>query len=244
MPPKVSIINLTLERYKAAVDGLKRSIERIEYPNVEWLVWDNGSEDRRVPELVKSLGPDFFHAHHENIGVAKAKNQLFLRATGDYLMSIDPDIVYPELWVTKLMNAAEAIPNTGLAGYYPGVGPGDLTDAVINGIDVRLRRRAIYGGYFFPREVQEEIGYIYEGYGLYAHTTADFGIRVSLTGRLIYYLEDSKHLERARYGEPKSYTEMKRRTKKRYAKHKLHRYNGLKRGKVDPYVPPPEKMAL
>jgi GT2 family glycosyltransferase len=240
---RVSIINLTLDRYSVTRQCLTETMDRIEYPNVEWLAWDNGSSDDRVKGLLREMEPDYLRLYPENIGICRAKNQLLIRATGDYLVSIDPDIIYPERWVTRLVEAAEAIPDTGLSGYYPGVGGDPDPPTMINGVRIRPKNLVTFGGYFFPRALLEEIGYLYEGYGLYAHEERDLGVRVRTTGRRVYYMAGARSYHKGHRGrEPEWYTNMKLEQRKKHVGRKGWRIRGINMGEISPYVPPPEEI--
>jgi len=245
---KVSIINLTYAQNDAVADtyerGLAKSIRKIEYPDVEWLAWDNGSESSRVVPLLEDLNPALLVAHDENIGVARAKNQLFMRASGDLIMSIDPDIVYPDKWVTRLVECHQAIPSTGLAGYYPQVGPGTSSKMKIAGQKVMARPwgEGVYGGYMFRRDLLYTIGYLYEGYGLYGHTARDFAIRTWRTGRVCYYVGESRHLGHP--GREGDYRAWKKKRRTQYTDHRRCRYSGLMSGTLPLYVKAPDRMEI
>lgn len=242
MQPKVSIINLTLDRYEVTRECLPVTMERADYSNIEWLVWDNGSEDQRVLQLLRDMSPDYLQEYPENIGICRAKNQLLIRATGDYLCTIDPDIIYPESWVANLVKAAEAIPDTGLSGYWPGI-PEPLEPPIeINGVTIHPKGLVPFGGYFFPRAVLDEVGYLYEGYGLYAHEEADYGTRVRVTGRRVYYLPGRSYHKGHKSREESWYTRMKLESRKKHLAHKEWRIRQIRCGELDHYVPPPEKL--
>src|SRR5919109_434383 len=79
------VLESCLESLRGARDGLE----------VEVFVVDNASRDGSA-ELVGERFPEaVLIANRENVGFGRANNQAFARATGRYLLVLNPDTVVP-----------------------------------------------------------------------------------------------------------------------------------------------------
>ena len=149
--------------------------------------WDNGSSDG-VSEYVASLAR-YTYPHLENIGYAKAVNQLMMQAYDDgaeYILVLDPDIrVKTPGWVRRMVEVASQIPNTGVAGLYCEVfGLHPLQN--VNGVDVHLGNP--FGPKMWHRSAIDQIGWLCEEYGLYGLEDNDWICRLECAGRVNYYV--------------------------------------------------------
>lgn len=91
---------------------IRRTMESVlsqTYPNIEFLVVDDGSRDRSL-EIIRSL--QFVHPrgndiriieHNENRGVSETRNHIIDEARGDYLYFVDSDDVIAENTISLLM---------------------------------------------------------------------------------------------------------------------------------------------
>ena len=65
---------------------------------LEIIVLDNGSHDDRLLKYLESLEENFTKVNvvfsNENLGIAKGRKQLYDLASGDYIVSIDSDVVF------------------------------------------------------------------------------------------------------------------------------------------------------
>lgn len=83
---------------------------------VEVIVWNNGSQDgtRELLDQVAARDPRVVPLHHErNIGVNGYK-RAFDRATGDYLLELDDDVLwFPPRFLEQLVLALKKVPRLG-----------------------------------------------------------------------------------------------------------------------------------
>lgn len=100
--PLVSIVTPTYNQ----ADYLAETIESVlaqDYPNIEYIVLDDGSTDG-TPEILKRYDGRIRHERHENIGQANTLNKGWAMARGTYIgyLSSD-DLLYPSA-VRKLVD--------------------------------------------------------------------------------------------------------------------------------------------
>lgn len=87
--PLVTIITPTYNR----ADYLQETIESVlkqDYPNVEYLVLDDGSKDNTV-ELLQKYNGKLFWESHENMGEVRTVNKGFAMAKGKYIAVVNSD---------------------------------------------------------------------------------------------------------------------------------------------------------
>jgi GT2 family glycosyltransferase len=105
---KVSIILLTFN----SSDYLKsciKSLKRISYKNTEIIVIDNASTDNSLDISKKLLGKagTKFILNKVNFGYAKAINIAVAKASGKYVLILNPDTVVTSNFLEPLVEAAE-----------------------------------------------------------------------------------------------------------------------------------------
>lgn len=113
---KVSVVMLTMNR----LDDTKKSIEAL-FENMpiqfEFIILDNGS-DIEMRRYLKDISQEYSNIkvifEKNNIGCAGGRKKLFNLASGDYIFSIDNDIIITKFTIENLIKTLEA--NSSLAG--------------------------------------------------------------------------------------------------------------------------------
>jgi len=115
MKVSVIIVNYNVKYFlEVCLHSTLRALEGIEG---EIFVVDNNSQDGSA-ELVKQRFPSVhFIANKDNRGFAKANNQAFALAKGEYILFLNPDTVLPEDFFRKTLFYMDAHPEAG------GIGP-------------------------------------------------------------------------------------------------------------------------
>lgn len=180
----VSVLLCTIDRFDMMRECVGRAVETAGAP-FELLTVDNGSVDLRVPEYTAALNPVFHRVNPMNMGYARMMNQMMLRANGEYICVIDNDLLMPEDWLRKLVDAARALPGGGISGYHC-VGPcGDIE--VHNGVSIRVQE-ALHGCKFFHRRMLSRVGFYSEAFHPYGHEDVEYNQRSLMAGYFNYYL--------------------------------------------------------
>jgi len=90
------------------------SLERQDYAPVEVIVVDNASTDG-TRDLLAQAGQRFRVFYNEtNAGFAAAQNRAIRQAAGEWLLSLNPDVVLSPEFIATLMTASEADPGVGM----------------------------------------------------------------------------------------------------------------------------------
>lgn len=86
---------------------------------VDITVVDNGSSDDSLEILNRQLGSDsrvYVITNNKNVGFAQANNRGLMRASGDYLVVLNPDCLVEPDTFERVIQAMEQSPRAGMAG--------------------------------------------------------------------------------------------------------------------------------
>ena len=111
---KVSIIivNYKGERF---LETLFATLKMTKYPNYEIIFVDNASPDRSV-EIVKKYKYVKLYQLKQNLGFTGGNNYGIKKATGDYVLLLNNDVIMQPDWLDKLVDALEADKDAMIAG--------------------------------------------------------------------------------------------------------------------------------
>jgi len=144
----------------------------------------------------------------DRIGISAALNE-GIDKTREYdaVAFCGNDIEMPDNWLLKAVEHLEAIPNTGMCGIYC-VETLPPTET-INGISIHPNW-ATFGNVVIPRKAIDTIGYFNTKFDPYGMQDSDYGLRLTRTGFINYYMRDcqSRHLGHD-IGEQSEYRKMK-----------------------------------
>jgi GT2 family glycosyltransferase len=114
--PKVSIILLNLNNYGDTRDCLN-SLQKVQYPNFEVVVVDNGSSDDSCVRLQTEFPGVGLIASKENLGFAGGNNlgiESALRRGADYVLLLNNDTFVDLGFLRNLVQVAETDPQIGI----------------------------------------------------------------------------------------------------------------------------------
>ncbi len=192
---KISVIIVSWN----VLDSLKRclaSLKATGYPHLEIIVIDNASTD----------GSDKLATikNSENIGFPKAVNMGLKKATGEYLVLLNPDTILPKDFFTKSLEFLKSHPDAGLVGpQFENQASIYNEPSVLNAIrEYWLGQKDTYEKYLlpavttvdcvtfacviFPRSTLERIGFLTEKVFMY-YEDLDYCRRVRAAGLKVYY---------------------------------------------------------
>lgn len=122
MEPKVFIILLNWNGWKDTIECLK-SLKRIDYPNYQIVLVDNGSTDESVFQLKNFCSEHnedlIFLENQNNLGFAEGNNvgiKHALENQADYVLLLNNDTTVELDFLTQLIKAAESDRKIGMLG--------------------------------------------------------------------------------------------------------------------------------
>lgn len=192
----ISILTLVWDRFQVTTETVNRNFDAAQaFEEMEWLVADQGSKDRKVIDFVARHHLTKYHRlNKRNEGISKAFNQLYLRSKGDIIMLMGSDIVMPRGWLKEMVGYVRGVPNSGIIGMsWGGVQIPDLTkseDGIVGHWLTPVLDR-VFGAMMFRRQVVEEIGFFNEGFpGPYGCEDSEFNARVNKAGYRSLYVPE------------------------------------------------------
>lgn len=211
----VSVLLNTIDRYDMTVRCIGPALRIAGYP-FELLWCDNGSEDKRVLDYMRSLNPVFTCLNDRNEGCAQMHNQMMLQARGDWFCLLDNDIeITRKDWLRDLVETYEAVPNSGMAGIHSDLlcpeqhAPVEVAGKVIHPA-LPPKEDAVFGTRLFGRTVVKKVGYFSEEYGPYGLVDNEYNTRVHHSGFVNYYIDGPSCLHIGMdVGENSAYRRMK-----------------------------------
>lgn len=202
----VSVCVVTMDRFELLQSCVGENLSIAGYP-FELLCVDNGSKDYRVREYIADLLPVYHRLNPDNQGYAPMLNQMMLRANGNYICIMDPDLQLPGAWLRKLVEANKAIPESGVSGFHC---VGELSPRTnLYHRDIHIQRE-VFGVKFFHKKLLETVGYFCEEFTPYGCEDADLYVRIQRIGGMKnYYLTEKAVHVGDDCGEKNEYREMK-----------------------------------
>jgi len=194
-PVKYSIIILTCNDYPNLVkmynENLKRYLSDI---NNEIIMVDNGSTDETPAWLSGNNFPRQLHVLRfpNNIGNALAFSMAYRLTRGEYIFSLDSDIIIEGDWVHDAINILSKIHEIGFLGWEWGLKSGTQKNVEINGTLVRKTSGMAFGSKAFRRDLIEKIGYYDLHFNPYGLGDSDLGLRAMKAGYFNAYVPYKK----------------------------------------------------
>lgn len=155
--------------------------------NVILLNYERKEHTQRVKNVnFANAGFHFDFIEVEMKGISAAINYGISRSYQyDAIVTMANDILMPENWLQRMVEAALTIPNTGMCGIHCVEGLGERT--YIDGIPIH-KADAVFGNVLIPMKAIETIGKFNEVYDPYGMQDRDYSFRLQQTGHLNYYL--------------------------------------------------------
>jgi GT2 family glycosyltransferase len=144
--------------------------------------------------------------NESNYGVAGGRNSGLLVANGDYLMTIDDDILVPDNYDGYVIEACDKISNIGIVGI--SVEKKNYGIQEIDGINVRIKKGNLGGACLcMPRKVFDKVGYFSPDF-VYGGEDCDMYIRLRIINLIsVYVLPKALHIDK---NENKQYKAIKK----------------------------------
>jgi GT2 family glycosyltransferase len=83
------------------------------YPSLEVIVIDNASTDGTVDILEQFADRCRIHYNDENVGFAAAQNQAILLSSGEWVLTLNPDVLLLTNFIKELVDAGQIDPKVG-----------------------------------------------------------------------------------------------------------------------------------
>jgi len=187
----MSIIVLNWNRLHYTKQTVECIIKKTTIPH-ELIFVDNGSVDG-TREYLKDMEHKtnaekvIYVFNDKNLGVAGGRNSGLVHASGDYLVTIDDDIIVPDKWDVLMADACDKIPKLGITGV--NVEPFKFPMQVINGVQVRPKEGNLGGACLcLPRRIFKRVGY-YNYFSTYGHEDAAMYYRLKSLGLMSAYIK-------------------------------------------------------
>lgn len=135
-----------------------------------------------------NAGYPFDHVVIDMKGVSAALNAGIRQSLHyDAVVTMANDILMPDGWLSAMVQAAEAIPNTGMAGVHTveAFPPSEI----INGVRVHPNYTA-FGNVLIPISAIRKVGFFNLDFDPYSMNDADYALRLNETGHINYYVND------------------------------------------------------
>jgi GT2 family glycosyltransferase len=118
--PLVSVVILNYNR-KEVLRKCLHSALQLDYPALEWIVIDNASTDGSAEMVSTEFGEQVLLVRREVNSVTAARNQGFALARGEYILSLDNDILLSDQEViSKALALLATYPQVGLLSFKVG----------------------------------------------------------------------------------------------------------------------------
>src|SRR5580692_11790555 len=109
------LVSVTLVTYNSG-RFIKRCLESVleqKYPNLEVIIVDNASTDGTVDLLEQFSDTCQIHYNDENIGFAAAQNQAIGLSSGEWVLTLNPDVLLLPNFIQSLVEAGRIDPKVG-----------------------------------------------------------------------------------------------------------------------------------
>jgi GT2 family glycosyltransferase len=109
------LVSVTIVTYNSG-RFIKRCLESVleqKYPNLEVIVIDNASTDGTVDILEQFEDHCRIHYNDENIGFAAAQNQAIGLSAGEWVLTLNPDVLLLKNFIQALIDAGQMDPKIG-----------------------------------------------------------------------------------------------------------------------------------
>src|ERR1700732_1439240 len=103
------LVSVTIVTYNSG-RFIKRCLESVleqKYPNLEVIIIDNASTDGTVDLLEQFSDTCQIHYNDENIGFAAAQNQAIGLSNGDWVLTLNPDVLLLPNFIQALVDAGQ-----------------------------------------------------------------------------------------------------------------------------------------
>lgn len=199
-----SLMMVTYNRLELTKQTLADLLVTTNYP-FELILVDNASQDGTQDFLAQFVAEnakkyEFWKntavkLNQENKGIAIARNQCLQLAQGEWLSTLDNDVLLPQGWLSECIDICTKNPKYGMIGVnfenvsYPIV--------KLNGKEFQRKPKGNLGTActVFSRKFHQMLGFFNTEYGLYGEEDADLGMRARVVGfELGYHKENGRHL--------------------------------------------------
>src|ERR1700735_2105573 len=109
------LISVTIVTYNSG-RFIKRCLESVleqKYPNLEVIIIDNASTDGTVDILEQFEEQVRIYYNDENIGFAAAQNQAIQLSSGEWVLTLNPDVLLLKNFIKELAEAGQVDPKAG-----------------------------------------------------------------------------------------------------------------------------------
>ena len=183
---KVSICMLNIDRYIIGRYVLEKNLLNCGIPlqDIELLILDNGSKDKRAIDYLSGIA-NVFIQEQENIGVAKGFNKLLRKAAGQYVCLFDNDIILSDNWLKDFISFNKRVPKSGISAIHCVLEKG----IHIPKYNIYVPDNGtVYSTRFFHRSLLESIGGFNENLSTYGYEDSELTYRTATAGYINYYL--------------------------------------------------------